>query len=53
MTFSSSNRRAAMNDTGSQPSQSFDAWIIDEEFDDMLDRELANVRETLSDSRYF
>ena len=53
MTFSSSNRSAAMSDSGSQPSQSFDSWIIDEDFDDTLDREIANFRETLSDSRYF
>jgi hypothetical protein len=31
----------------------FDGFLIDEEFDELLDREIASLRETLADSRCF
>jgi hypothetical protein len=54
MIYASNNRSLGTNEPAdSQPATDFDAFIIDSDFDDALDLELAAFRETLSDSRYF
>jgi hypothetical protein len=54
MTYASITRTAGTNEaTHRQAVSNFDAWIIDEEFDDTLDPEIAYLRETLADSRSF
>jgi hypothetical protein len=53
MTYAISNHFGGMNDAKhGQAGGTFDAWLIDEEFDDALDSELASFREMLADSRH-
>ncbi len=52
MSYQNSNRNAGTNDrplTGIDP----DAYLIDDEFDDYLDRHVSAIRESLADFRHY
>ncbi len=54
MIYAHSNRNVGMDEaTDGESATNFDAFLIDPDFDDALDFEIAALRETLSDSRYF